>query len=362
MSFTCVKDQEAAIRLLRRVLERQRIPNAMLFWGPGGVGKLTTAMELAKAINCTAGAGDACNACLPCRKIANSNHPDVQLIVPSDKVRVIKKGKIEEINELASLRPFESKWRIFILQDADRMNQAAQNHFLKTLEEPPGQSLFLLLTEYPRTLLPTIRSRCQMVRFRCLRTETVVAILREQRDLPDQLAESIAAVAGGQMTRALDLVDTDRREVVLALVSRLGQGDDPVDVAEEFAAHLAARRKQMESAAQSDVDWTGPAEADPEDMERLKEERTARVNALVNRDRIEYLYLLTTWYRDELVCAALGESGRAWNRDRMTALEGNASSDPETKIQAIETARVHLELNVPEDRVFRDLFLTLAQP
>ena len=362
MSFSSIKDQDVAVRLLGNVLKNGRIPNAFLFWGPGGVGKHMTAVELAKAVNCTSGPADACNECLPCRKVAHGNHPDVKHVSPSGSSREIRKQDADEINELAALCPFESNWRIFIIQDAERMNLTAQNHFLKTLEEPPGRSLFILMSEYPRMLLPTIRSRCQMVRFRGLRPDTVAAILQRERDLPADLARSIAEIAEGQMSRAFGLVDTEKRDVLLAITQGLADGADPVRQADEFWAFLQDQQKRTEQMVAAELGMDEEGAATREDLLRLKDERVARLNALVKRDILEYLYLMETWYRDEMVYSATNDRERVWNRDQAGRFAARTSSDPVAKIRAIEQARVYLDRNIPGDRVFRDLFFSLAAP
>lgn len=360
MSFRDIRDQETAVRFMQNILREHRIPNGLLFYGPGGVGKRLTALELAKAVNCEKQDGDACDTCLPCRKVMSGNHPDIRHVSPSEKTRLIRKDDVDEINELASLRPFESKWRIFIIQDAERMNATAQNHFLKTLEEPPGRSLFILLSEFPRVLLPTIRSRCQQVRFRALRPATVADLLRRERDLPEELAESLAGIAEGQMARALDLVDSDKREVVLSLTSRLAEGEDPVVMAEEFTKYLGEQRKQLEDNLKAAMAYDTADEVSRADMERLKEDRLAQLTAMSKRDMLEYLYLLQTWYRDEMIYSATRDTSGVWNKDQLDRLKSAKAEHPVEKLRAIETARVYLDRFVNEERVFRDLFLTLA--
>jgi DNA polymerase-3 subunit delta' len=360
MSFSDIRDQEIALRLLRNFLEHERIPNGLLFWGPGGAGKQLAALEFAKALNCKVGKFDACGQCVTCRKIDHGNHPDVRVLAPKDKSRMIKRDEIDEVNEFASLRPFESKWRIFILHDAERLNAVAQNHFLKTLEEPPGRSLFILLSEHPRMLLPTIRSRCQAVRFRALRRETVSELLRRERDLPPELADSIAEIAEGQMSRALDLVGSEKRQVALSLVERLASGDDPVVMAEEFAAFLDDQRKQIEAAVKADATSDAMDEQSRGDAESAKEERLALLAATIRRDIVEYLYLMQTWYRDVMVADATGGTGHVWNKDSKDGLGKSRGGDAGAKIAAIERARVNLDRFIPEERVFRDLFFALA--
>jgi DNA polymerase III delta prime subunit len=283
------------------------------------------------------------------------------VVSPKEKTRLIKKEVVDEINELAWLRPFESRWRIFLIQDADRMNPRAQNHLLKTLEEPPGRSLFILVSKYPRMLLPTIRSRCQLVRFRALRRETVAELLEQMRDLPKDVALSIAGISEGRMSRALDLVDSEKRNVALTLAQRLASGEDPVLLAEEFSQFLEGQRKQIEASVKAEANNEDTEELSREDLEQAREERLAQLNALVHRDIVEYLYLLATWYRDQWVFAETGDRERVWNVDALDRLEKRPAGRMDEKLRAIEKSRYYLDQFIPEERVFRDLFLTLAQ-
>ncbi len=360
MAFADIYDQDVPQRLLRNIMRRGRVPNGLLFWGPGGVGKRLTATEFVKALNCTEHEDDACGACLPCRKIASGNHPDVRITEPMKRSRIIDVDAIEGVNGFAALRPYESKWRVFILHDADRMGLPAQNHFLKTLEEPPGNSLFILLTEYPRRLLPTIRSRCQQVRFGALRPATVARLLGEQRDIAPGQAEAVAALSQGQMSRALALVDSERREVILDMVGQLQDGADPLGLSGVFAAHLAEHKKHLETQIKAAADEADPREMSKEDREALKVSQAAQLEALMRRDLLEYLYLLETWYRDALVYRATGDLARVLNRDQADRLAKAPEADYHSKLGAIEKARVYLDRFLKEERVFRDLFFTLA--
>ncbi|MFO7775146.1 MAG: DNA polymerase III subunit delta' [Candidatus Hydrogenedentota bacterium] len=363
MSFEAIRDQEVPVRLLRTMIQRKRIPNGLLFWGPSGVGKSLAAYELAKAVNCVERSDTACDVCLSCRKMDHGNHPDVKTLAPMKKSRVIPVETVEEVNELATLHPHESSWRVFIFQEADRMNWVAQNHFLKTLEEPPGQSLFILVTEFPRVLLPTIRSRCQLVRFGSLRAETIVSLLREQRDAPEETARALAAVAQGQMSRALDLLESEKREVMLSVAEQIGDGKSPNELAESFMKRLEDLKKQVVSHVKANFQDEGSAEElTPEDRKHAEQREEAMVDALMRQEVLEHLYILETWYRDVLVYGATGEAKRVFNQDQMARLEAQPSiADTERKIEAVERARSHLNRFINEERVFRDLFFTLAE-
>jgi DNA polymerase-3 subunit delta' len=360
MSFAAIQDQTIPLRLLRQLLVRKRIPNGLLFWGPDGVGKGLTAREFAKAVNCREAEGDACGRCLACQKADHGNHPDIHTVAPTKKSRTIRVEHIEDIIELASLRPYEGNWRVFIIHEADRMNASAQNHLLKTLEEPLGKSVFVLVTQYPQILLPTIRSRCQRVRFGALRPETVRELLEQHRGVSREDAEAIAALSGGQMTRALDLVDSEKRAVVLDVVSRLAQGEDPLSLSEEFGSYLSTQKAQIEAAAKKQFAPEDPKSLSKEDREELKAEQEAFSEAVYRRAILDHLYLFETWYRDALVFSATGQLDRVLNRDQQAQLESAGTKDPFETLTAIGRARLYLERFLSEDRVFRDLFFALA--
>ncbi len=359
MTLGDIRDQDVPVRFLRRLMESSRVPNALLFWGPSGVGKELAARAFAKDLLCPGHENPKSSNAIAARKVDHGNHPDLRIVGPVKKSRIIDVDAIDAIIEMASLRPTESAWRVFILREAERMRGPAQNHLLKTLEEPLGRSVFILITEHPHFLLPTIRSRCQRVRFGRLRPETVASILTRDRETTRDQADAIAAVAQGQMTRAFDLADTDKREIVLDLVDRLAQGEEPLALSEEFSAYVAALRTAVESQTKS-------APADPEGelsreaREGLKEEQAAAADAQARRDILDLLYLIESWYRDVLVFGATGDASLVLNRDRLDRVRAAGGEGLAEKIAAVDKARLYLERFITEDRVFRDLFFALA--
>ena len=360
MSFSHIQDQDIPLRLLRNILKQNRVPNGLLFHGPEGVGKRFTALEFAKAVNCTSGTFDACDACLSCRKVLSGNHPDVKTISPSGKVRNIGVDAIDGITELSAYRPFEGQRRVILVQDADRMRVDAQNHFLKTLEEPASKTTFVLQTAYPSHLLPTIRSRCQQVRFGTLKPETVAAILQRDHPLDGAAALAIAAVSQGQVSRALDLVTTNKRETVLEMARRLHAGEDPLLVSEVFVAHLKEKTEALKEALKSELESHATPDMGREDLEDQKKEQTAFIEGQVRRDYLEYLYLFETWYRDAWVYATTQDEQHILNRDQVSALAQHTGAGFPDKLAAIEKTWVYIERNLSIDRVFRDLFFVLA--
>ena len=213
MAFDAIRGQDHAVGVLRRSLAANRVAHAYLFEGIDGCGKTLAAFSLVESLFC--GSPKPCGSCPACRKMANRQHPDLHLLEPEKGV--IKIDRIREIQKELSLRPVEASKKACIVSQADRMNQNAANAFLKTLEEPPGSAVIILLSDTPTALLPTILSRCQRLRFNPLPLDIVVEILTAQ-GLPREQAHSAASLAGGSMGKALAISQegflTRRKEII----------------------------------------------------------------------------------------------------------------------------------------------------
>ncbi len=198
--------QDRAVAALQRALAGGRKAHAYLLAGPPQVGKATLARELAQALNCE-GADPPCHECNPCRRIAAGIHADVQTVTvesaddPSRKN--ISIDQIREVGRSVSLRAFEGRCRAIIIDPAEAMNEAAQNAFLKTLEEPPPDVVFLLITSRPQMLRATIRSRCQRLDLKPLPVAAAQAALIERWGLPERRAELLARLSRGRLGWAL---------------------------------------------------------------------------------------------------------------------------------------------------------------
>ncbi|HKI98621.1 MAG TPA: DNA polymerase III subunit delta' [bacterium] len=201
MSFSDIQGQAEAVAFLQGALRRQRIPSAYLFLGPHHVGKRTTAETLAQALNCrdeaARAAADACGACPSCRKIAEGLHPDVETIRPDGQF--LRIDQVREVADRLTLIPFEARKRVVILAQAERMNPPAANAFLKTLEEPPADTLIVLCAEDARRLPETIVSRCVPVRFRLLTAAITRALLSAGGSLDDAGLDFALRFAQGRL-------------------------------------------------------------------------------------------------------------------------------------------------------------------
>lgn len=164
MPFGDVIGQEKATRMLQGILSTGKLATAYLFSGEKGVGKFKTAVAFASAINCESPVGtDGCGSCGSCRKIASSQHPDVKIISPDGGL--INVDEIRAVEEFLSFTPYEGKKKVVIVDDADLMNMYSANAFLKTLEEPPNDSIIILVSSRQDMLAETILSRCLKIRF-----------------------------------------------------------------------------------------------------------------------------------------------------------------------------------------------------
>jgi DNA polymerase III subunit delta' len=204
-----IRGQDRARDMLARALASGKLPHAYLFDGPAGVGKRTTALALAAALNCEREAGAPECDCPPCRKIAGGLHPDLLVLAPEGPGGFIKIEQIRELLAVLAFPPHEGRARVIVIEDAEKMNPAAANAFLKTLEEPPNRTHIVLLSSAPDRLLVTIRSRCQRIRFAPLPVEAVASILRAS-GIEAVAAQAAAALSDGSVARASHLAEGER--------------------------------------------------------------------------------------------------------------------------------------------------------
>jgi DNA polymerase-3 subunit delta' len=214
---------------IRRYLTNRRVPNALLFAGPEGVGKKQFALELARALVCSEPRGaDACGACSACGRVGEfklpaadakgeeydrvffSDHLDVGMVVPFN--RTLRVGSIRALESEANFRPYEASARIFVINDAHRMNASSSNALLKTLEEPPTTSHIFLVTSKPDSLLPTIRSRVQTLRFGPVGENEIRHLLLTTHKYSQPDAQLIASTSGGSVAGALTVDIEEFRE------------------------------------------------------------------------------------------------------------------------------------------------------
>ena len=281
--------QPAAVAGLLTAIGRGAVPQSLLFVGPEGVGKTTAAVEFARALDCRAPQpdGDACGQCVNCTRIAAGEHPDVTRTAPDGEFTRIwqlwtRSGHPPGALETLPFAPVAGRVRFYLIEKAETLNDESANSLLKALEEPPPYVQFVLCAPSPNGVLPTILSRCQVVRFRQIAARTISDALTTRRDLPPDEARVLAAYSEGALGRAFRLADAPELR---------GQRDALLDLAARIATvpRIAAFRlaEDLRNAAK-------PAKAKKNDDDADASDRTTR------GDLGRALGVLAAWHSDLL--------------------------------------------------------------
>lgn len=263
MSWGAVVGQPLATRLLKRVVLAGKAAHAYLFVGPDGVGKRTTALTLAGALQCTAltAAGEPCGCCHSCERLRVNPpvHPDLHLIQPEG--RYIRTQQIKELQAEMYARPTMGRYRIALIDGADRMNPESGNRLLKLLEEPPGHAVFVLLTANLSGVLSTLVSRCQSINFPPLSPDDVAAILASRQSASPEQIRLFAALSGGSAGRAVAMLETpevlQRRDQAAQLLREIPTMDDHALLA--TAEALEKQRDTVEEWLELSLMWVRDA-------------------------------------------------------------------------------------------------------
>ena len=289
-----------SLRVLRRSLAEGRLHHSLLFHGPDAVGKRTVALTLAAALNCGNPGDDACGACVSCRKVDKAIHPDVvyltleRTVIPIDAIRSLRQE--------ASYRPFEGRRRVFVIDPADRLSIDAQNALLKTLEEPSPSSSIILITSRLMHLLPTTRSRCQLVAFGTIPPRELAVRLAKGHGMPEEAAARAARLSGGRYgaALALDLPAHDAaRDALLTVLDRLTRraprahvledveafGEDAEEIAGRLTLLSGLVRDMMVMSAGAPPETLRHADR-AEDLARLAERLEGRLDVIQDRVRL----------------------------------------------------------------------------
>lgn len=325
LSFARIIGQDKAKQLLGRAVEQDRLSHAFLFKGPMGVGKKTFAKTFAASLNCHRPEGqEPCGLCPSCLKFHANSHPDFLMIEPEGAA--IKINQVRELKKALAFPPFEAKLRVALLCDIHTMRREAANSLLKTLEEPPDQTMLILTADEAGGILPTILSRCQTVPFFPLPQEAVAKILAQEANLEPENAATLAAMAEGSLGRARLLLAKDLLGLRREIIDHLLRLEPNTPAAIQTLSELA------ESAA------------------KLKE------------DLSELLELFATWLHD-LLLFGHGAADKIINHDLSPTFpvacrrwSGNQLSD---KLLLLDTARKQLARNCNPTAVCEVLFFGL---
>ena len=326
-SFRDIIGQADIVEKMQSAVRTGRIPHAMLLTGERGIGKKTLAALFARALQCRGEGAKPCGVCTSCRKAASGNHPDI-LFVTHEKPASIGVDEIRSqlVNDVP-IRPYESRYKIYIIDEAEKLTPAAQNAMLKTIEEPPEYAVILLLAAGAETLLPTVLSRCERVDVKPVPDDEVFRYLTEKTGVPEHQAEIQAAFARGNIGRAL----------------RLAASPDFAEMVNN-AVYLLKRSGRVDT---------------------LRQIETVRSMTAEKNNLMDHLEIFRLWFRDVLLFKATRDADGLVFSDELGAIRERAASSGyeglQTILAAIDTAQARLHANVNPELALELLFLTMKE-
>lgn len=322
-----VLGHEEVIKHLKNAAAMDKVSHSYIFAGEKGSGKKLLAKLFAMTLQCEAHGDEPCLQCSSCKKAMNRNHPDI-IYINHEKPNSIG---IEDIREKlisdVSIKPYTGPYKIYIVDEAEKMTVQAQNALLKTIEEPPAYAVILLLVNNGSTLLPTIASRCVTLNLKPVRDEVIKKYLMEELHVPDYQAEVSVAFAQGNVGKAKQIA-----------------------AAEDFTEMMDAAFRILKRG---------------QDMEVYEMVDAIKLLSEQKHTIYEYLDLYLVWFRDVLMFKATRQIDGLVFRQEYNDIKSRADKSSyeglEKIIQAIETAKARLQANVNFDLTMELLFLTIRE-
>lgn len=326
-SFKDVVGHKDIIKYIRNAVQEDKVSHAYILNGERGSGKKMLANLFATTLLCEEGGPDPCNICHSCRQAESGNHPDI-IRVTHEKPNSISVDDIrKQVNNDILIKPYQGPFKVYIIAEADLMTPQAQNALLKTIEEPPEYAVIFLLTENAETLLPTITSRCVMLKLRNIKDTLIKKYLMETLEVPDYKADMCTAFAQGNMGRAILLANSDHFNEI-----------------REDAVQLLKYINEMELS---------------EIVKAIK--RIVNYKLEIN----DYLDIIMIWYRDVLLYKATKDMDKVVFKDQIKYIQEKARKSSyegiELIIESLEKAKTRLKANVNFDLVMELLLLTIKE-
>lgn len=315
------------IQYIQNVVEQDKVSHAYILNGEKGSGKKMLASLFAMTLQCEKHGSEPCGECHSCKQARSGNHPDI-IKVQHEKPNTISVDDIRvQINNDIGIKPYSSPYKIYIIPEAELLTVQAQNALLKTIEEPPEYAVIFLLTENAESLLPTIMSRCVMLKLRNIRTTLIRKYLMEQMHIPDYQAEICAAFAQGNMGRAIMLASSEHFNEI-----------------KEEALQLLRYINEMEIS---------------EIVSAIKKITTYKLEIT------DYLDIIMIWYRDVLIYKATKDVNGIVFADQLKYIKERANKSSyegiEIILESLEKAKTRLKANVNFDLVMELLLLTIKE-
>lgn len=325
--FKDVVGHRDIIQYIKDAVGQNKVSHAYILNGQRGSGKKMLAKLFAMTLQCESGEAEPCGECRSCIQANNGNQPDI-ITVKHEKPASISVDDVRtQINGDIMIKPYSSPYKVYIVPEADLMTVQAQNAILKTIEEPPEYAVIFLLTENADSLLPTIRSRCVMLKLRNIKDKLVKKYLMEQMQVPDYQADLCAAFAQGNIGRAIMLAKSEHFNEIKEDAIQLMKYIDEMELSEIVAAIKEINKYKLEV--------------------------------------VDYLDIMTIWYRDVLLYKATKDVGGLVFGDQLKFIKQKASKSSyeglEKILESIEKAKVRIKANVNFDLLMELMLLTIKE-
>ena len=326
--FSQMIGQEAISSHLQQAIENNRVSHAYIFSGSKGSGKRTMSELFAKTLQCEKKGINPCGKCHSCIQADSHNHPDIRIVV-HEKPNLISVDEIrKQVVSDIQIRPYQGPYKIYIIPDAERMAQEAQNALLKTIEEPPAYGIIILLTVNAQMLLETVRSRCVQLAMKPVPDDAVIDYLKNKVGVNSRTAQFAAAFAQGALGRAIQIADSEDFRLMVKSVLDL-----VLNIHSMTASDMAAAVRSAESSWKLSID--------------------------------DYLDTIAMWYRDVLVMKSTQDPNKVIFSNYLPELTSAASNCTYNGIRevftALEKAKQRLKANVSFQLTMELLYLTMRE-
>lgn len=327
VNFRDIVGHEDVIRHLQHGIETKKLSHSYLVIGETGSGKKTIASTFAMTLQCERGGIEACMECDSCKRAIGNNHPDI-ITVTHEKPGIITVDEVREqlIHDVA-IRPYHSEYKVYIVPDAQFMNQQAQNAILKTIEEPPEYAIIMLLATTAESLLPTIRSRCVQLNLKVVSDQKIKKYLMERLQVPDYQADIDVSFAHGSIGKAKEAATSQEFAEITENALRVLRFADSMEIYEltEVIKKLAAEKVKIE----------------------------------------DYLDIFQFWFRDVLMFKATREAGTLVFKQEINYIREQARErsyeNIEKILESIDKTKTRLRANVNMELALELLFLTIRE-
>lgn len=327
LSFQDIIGHEQIKEHFQKAIESHKVSHAYILNGEAGMGRKSLANAFTLTLLCEKGRSEPCMECHACKQVLSGNHPDL-IYVTHEKPNSIGVDDIrEQINDTIMVRPYSSYYKIYIVDEAEKMTQQAQNALLKTIEEPPSYAIIILLTTNQEAFLPTILSRCVQLKLKPLKDFVVKSYLTESMQVPEADAEVYAAFARGNLGKAISIASSEDFKLL-----------------HQEVLHLLKHVKDMDISELLDY------------IRKLKED---------NLDIYECLDFMQLWYRDVLLYKVTKDMNLLIFKDEykmINELSKNSGYDGlERILESIDKAKARLDANVNMELAMELMLLVMKE-